>query len=57
MNKCIVFFIVLVLVLITAVITDNERATSHENNLVEHKVDKNTNRILVENNAVSNRSY
>ncbi|MBU2905048.1 MULTISPECIES: hypothetical protein [Arenibacter] len=57
MNKCIVFFIVLVLVLVVAVVTDNERATSHENNLVEHKVDTNKNSSLVENKAVAGRRY
>tara|TARA_R110002073_G_scaffold61761_3_gene155395 strand:- start:2903 stop:3211 length:309 start_codon:yes stop_codon:yes gene_type:complete len=57
MNKCIAFFIVLVLVLVVAVLTDNERATSHENNLVEHKVDTNKNRSLVDNKAVTDRRY
>lgn len=62
MNKCIVFFVVLVLVLVVAVITDKDRAASQENNLVEnnlveHKVDKNTNRTLVENKAIRNRGF
>ncbi len=58
MNKCIVFFIVLVLVLVVAVITDNKNTTSLENNLVENKVDTNmNNRTLVENKAGADRRY
>ncbi|MDX1766971.1 hypothetical protein [Arenibacter troitsensis] len=57
MNKCIAFFIVLVLVLVVAVLTDNERATSHENNFVEHKVDTNKSGPLVDNKAVAGRRY
>jgi hypothetical protein len=57
MNKCIAFFIVLVLVLVVAVLTDNERTASHENNLVEHKVDTNKNSPLVDNKAVAGRRY
>ena len=57
MNKCIAFFIVLVLVLVVAVLTDNERSTSHETNLVEHKADTNKNSTLVNNNAVVGRRY
>ncbi|RAJ14304.1 hypothetical protein [Arenibacter echinorum] len=57
MNKCIAFFIVLVLVLVVAVITDNQSTTSQENNLVEHKVDTNKNRSLVDNKAVADRRY
>ena len=57
MNKCIVFFIVLVLVLVAAVFTDNKSAISQENNLVEHKVDTNNNKNLVENKTVADRRY
>ncbi|MEQ8219431.1 MAG: hypothetical protein RH981_14435 [Arenibacter sp.] len=57
MNKCIAFFIVLVLVLVVAVITDNQSTASHENNLVEHKVDTNKNRSLVDNKAITDRRY
>ena len=53
MNKCIAFFIVLVLVLTIAVVTDNKTVTSQENNLVEHKAD--TNRSLADNEAVAGR--
>ena len=55
MNKCIAFFIVLVLVLVLAVVTDNKSATSQKNNLVEHKGD--TNRSLVDNKTVVDRRY
>ncbi len=57
MNKCIAFFIVLVFVLVVAVLTDNERTASHENNLVEHKVDTNKKSPLVDNKAVAGRRY
>lgn len=57
MNKCIAFFIVLVLVLAIAVVTDNKDTTSYENNLVEHKVDTNKNRSLVENKTVADSGY
>lgn len=57
MNKCIVFFIVLVLVLFVAVITDNTSTTNQENDLVEHKVHTNMDRTLVENKAVADRRY
>jgi hypothetical protein len=57
MNKCIAFFIVLVLVLVVAVITDNQSTAAHENKLVEHKVDTKKNRSLVDNKAVTDRRY
>ena len=55
MNKCIAFFIVLVVVLTIAVVTDNKAATSQENNLVEHQGD--ANRSLVDNKTVTGRRY
>jgi uncharacterized protein YxeA len=55
MNKCIAFFIVLVLVLTIAVVTDNKAVTSQENNLVEHQGD--ANRSLVDNKTVAGRRY
>jgi hypothetical protein len=51
------FFIVLVLVLVVAVVTDKGSTTSQENNLVEHKLDTNKNSALVDNKAVGNRRY
>lgn len=57
MNKCIVFFIVLVLVLVAAVFTDNKNAISQEDNLVEHQVDTNNNKNLVDNKTVADRRY
>lgn len=55
MNKCIVFFIVLVLVLAIAVITDNKGGDTVKNDLVEHKAD--TNRTLVGYKMKVSRGY
>jgi len=57
MNKCIVFFIALILILAVAVITDNDSKKPHENIVVEHKADSNVARTMVENKTVSNRRF